>query len=130
MKKFGDWLSETLIERDLKPADLTRVSKGKLDSGVLSNLINNKRKQPSVETCKLLAKYLPAPLEEVYRAADILPPSEDDDPVIEAVTGLMNGLPTTDKKDILEYAKFRRKLAIRDDFNANRKRTESRTSPA
>ena len=69
-KKFGDWLSEKLAERNLKPADITRATG--LDSGVLSNIINNKRQQPSVDSCRAIAHALEIPLEEVYRAAGIL----------------------------------------------------------
>ena len=111
MKKFGEWLSEQLEEQGLKPADLTRMSNGRLDSGVLSNLINNKRQQPSVETCKLISKYMNIPLEQVYRASGILPAETDKDTITEAVINLMSDLQMDDKKDVLEYVKLRRKLA-------------------
>lgn len=106
--KFGKWLSNKLIDLDMKPADLTRLSG--YDSGVLSNLINGRR-QPSVDTCKTIAKALNIPLEEVYRAANILPARPDIDAVTEAILTLLQDLQNGEKKDILEYAKLRHKLA-------------------
>jgi transcriptional regulator with XRE-family HTH domain len=128
MRKFGDWLSEQLKQRDMIPADLTRLTG--LESGVLSNLINNKRSQPSVDTSKRIAKALNIPLEEVYRAADILPPQPDVDTIAEAILTLVLELKTEDKKDVLEYAKLRHKLATeRNDLNQNPKRLARRTAP-
>ena len=121
-KKFGEWLAEKLIERDMKPADLSRATG--MDSAVISNLINSKRQQPAVESCKLIARALEIPLEEVYRAADILPPKPDVDPITEAVLNLMLTLDTNEKQDILEYVRLRSRLAAdKNPINArNRKR--------
>jgi transcriptional regulator with XRE-family HTH domain len=128
MKKFGDWLSEQLIQRDMKPADLTRLSG--IESGVLSNLINNKRSQPRVETCMAIAKALNIPLEEVYRAAGILPPKPDIDVVTEAILALLLELKAEDKKDILEYARLRHKLATeKNNLASATKGNIRRTAP-
>ena len=127
MKKFGDWLSEQLTERNMKPADLTRLSG--IDSGVLSNLINNKREQPHVDTCKAIAKALNLPLEQVYRAAGILPQKPDVDTISEAILTLVLELNSTDKKDVLEYARLRHKLATeRNDLAPVTKRNLGRTA--
>jgi transcriptional regulator with XRE-family HTH domain len=112
-KPFGTWLSAKLIELDMKPADITRAAG--IDSGVLSNIINNKRLNPSVETCKLLAKAMNIPLEEVYRAADILPENKAVDPITEAVLTLMGTLDAKERKEVLEYARFRVKSAERNE---------------
>lgn len=112
-KPFGTWLADKLVELDMKPADISRTTG--MDSGVLSNIINGKRQQPSVETCKLLAKAMNIPLEEVYRAADILPEKQNYDPITEAVLNLMGTLDNKEKQDILEYARFRHKQADRNE---------------
>lgn len=111
-KPFGTWLSEKLIRLGMKPADITKAVD--IDSGVLSNLINNKRQQPSVETCKLLAKAMNIPLEEVYRAADILPDKPNIDTITEAVLALMGTLDTKEKEDLLQYARFKHEQSERD----------------
>jgi transcriptional regulator with XRE-family HTH domain len=128
MKKFGDWLSEKLIELEMKPADLARATG--MDSAVVSNLVNNKRQQPAVESCKLIAKALNIPLEEVYRAADILPPKPNADAITDAVINLMQNLERADKEDILEYARLRHKLAAeRSNVKTDTKRATKRIAP-
>lgn len=105
-KQFGNWLSSKLVEKRMKPADITRATG--LDSGVLSNIINGKRQTPSVETLKLIAKALEIPLEEVYRAADVLPEKTTIDPVTEALLNIMVALDGDEKQDVLDYAKLRK----------------------
>ena len=109
MKKFGDWLNHKLIELDLKPAYLSRLSG--LDSGVLSNIISGKRQNPSVETCKVIAKSVNIPIEEVHRAAGILEEKPNTDTVTETVVHLLHNLQESDREDVLEYARLRHKLA-------------------
>lgn len=108
MQSFGEWLNNQLMGRDWKPADLARTSK--LDSGVISNLLNGKR-NPGVDTSKAISAALDIPLEEVYRMARILPPKSDTDTFIDGVIHLMTQLPTNDKKDVLEYVRLRHRLA-------------------
>lgn len=107
MKKFGGWLSDKLAELDMTAADLARESG--MDTGVISNLIKNKRK-PAVESCQLIASGLCIPIEEVYRAADYLPAQPEVDPIIENVVHLMYKLETDERKGILEYVRLRHRL--------------------
>jgi transcriptional regulator with XRE-family HTH domain len=123
-QKFGDWLIERLAERDMTQADLSRASG--LDTGVISNIINNKRQQPAVDSCKAISRALDLPLEEVYRAADILPEKPDTDKFIEAVLDLMSGMDISDKEDIVEYVRLRRRL--REDKASNDPRVAKRAS--
>lgn len=118
-KMFGDWLTEKLEERNMKPADLSRASG--MDSAVVSNIINNKRQQPAVESCKLIAKALNIPLEEVYRAANILPPAPTIDSLTETVIHLMLEMPRSDKEDVLAYTRLRHQLATERSLNNNQK---------
>lgn len=127
MKKFGDWLADRIRERGMIPADVTRLTG--LESGVLSNIINNKRGRPSVETCKLLSKALNIPLEEVYRAADILPPDPDVDVVSQRILNMLLDLPHEDKQDILAYVELRRQLAAeRNHVSAAAKKPNKRVA--
>ncbi len=126
-QKFGNWLGNKLLQLDMKPADVVRASHGALDSGVLSNLINNKR-HPSVETCKLLASTMAIPLEEVYTAADVLPEDREADATTKAVTSLMSGLPSSEKEEILNYVRFRHRQQSHN--KAIRSGTASRTASA
>lgn len=126
-QKFGTWLGNKLLQLDLKPADVVRQSRGAIDSGVLSNLINNKR-HPSVDTCKLLARLMTVPLEEVYAAADILPEDKELDLTTKTVTSLMSGLPSAEKDEILNYVRFRHRQ--QNHNKTVRAGTASRTAPA
>jgi transcriptional regulator with XRE-family HTH domain len=125
MKKFGDRLGDELLNRGMKPADLTRLTG--LDSGVLSNLLNNKR-QPAVETCKIIAKALEIPLEEVYIWAEILPPKPDRNPYIAAVENLMGDLSSSDNEEVLEYVRLKHRLKKRANVKENTKRNSRRTA--
>jgi transcriptional regulator with XRE-family HTH domain len=126
MKKidFGIWLEGELEKRNMKPADLAR-SAG-LDQGVISNLINNKR-NAGVDSCKAIARSFKIPVTEVLRAAGIIDPEPDNDPIIDNITNLLMDLDTEDKRDVLEYAKLRHNLAEQKPHNArNSKRVPRR----
>ena len=102
---FGDWLQSILDERGMSQADLARRMGKK--TGVVSNLINNKRQQPAVESCKLIADALNLPLEEVYRAADILPETPEADPITEAIIALTKNLDPQERQEILDYVRYK-----------------------
>jgi transcriptional regulator with XRE-family HTH domain len=121
---FGTWLEGELEKRNMKPADLAR-SAG-LDQGVISNLINNKR-NAGVDSCKAIARSFKIPVTEVLRAAGIIDPEPDNDPIIDNITNLLMDLDTEDKRDVLEYAKLRHNLAEQKPHNArNSKRVPRR----
>lgn len=71
MENFSDWLQNQLDERGWKQADLARASK--LDTAVISNVINQRRKAGEV-VCRAIAAAFNMSPETVFRAAGILPP--------------------------------------------------------
>lgn len=121
---FGDWLQSQLDERDMSQADLARRMGKK--TGVISNLINNKRHLPSVESCQLISRALNIPLEEVYRAANILPETEQTDALTEAIVYMVRNLDPEERQEILDYVKYKSERQSKDPhpFNTrNSKRT-------
>ena len=110
-KPFSQWLSEQLSDRDMRPADLVRASG--LDSAVISNLMNEKRK-PGPRTIKAIAKALQISEEEVYQAAGMLKLGEDDDPAIRAVVTILRDMRPDDVLDVLEYVRLQSRLKKKD----------------
>jgi transcriptional regulator with XRE-family HTH domain len=105
---FGEWLEEQLKAQKMRPVDLVRASG--LDSGVVSNLINNRR-NPGIDSCKAIAQALKLPITEVMTAAGIIPERPDGNPIIESTTNVMSSLSKEDQLEILQYAKLRLQLA-------------------
>jgi len=75
MDTFPEWLLSKLDELKWKQADLVRESK--LDSAVVSNIINGKRKVGKV-TATAIAHALQLPPELVFEKAGLLPPTKTD----------------------------------------------------
>lgn len=109
---FSKWLDEVLKSRNMKPADLARAAKK--DSGVISNIMNGKR-NPSTSSCKAISIALDIPLDEVYRAAGILPPKTDIDPIAENVLHLLKDLDDYDKEEILDFVRLKHQRAKTKD---------------
>jgi transcriptional regulator with XRE-family HTH domain len=126
---FGDWLEKQLRDRKMRPVDLVRLSG--MDSGVVSNLINNRR-NPGIESCKAIAQALKIPITEVLSAAGIIPEKPTSEQLTDAITNLLAQLDTPNKKDVLEYVKLRLELANNnetDKHNRNPKRVPKGLSP-
>lgn len=113
--KFQKWLIENLDKRNQRPVDLARLAG--LETSAIGNFVNGRRTQPAVETCKAIAKAWNIPVEEVYRAAEILPEVTEPDAITEAILYAMKGLDNKEKQDILEYAKLRSRLAEHKDHH-------------
>lgn len=105
---FKDWLSNLMGSRGVSQADLSRSSG--VDPATLSKILNG-RKPPSLEVCKSLARALMVSLTEVYTAAGYMPKPETDTE-IETVVNLMTELPTDEKQEILNYARFKYQTSL------------------
>lgn len=109
MTKFSDWLESQLKAKGMSPAELARASRK--DQGVISRLLNGGR-NPRPETIKAICKALGVPTEEGYRAAGLLPPDPDADPLRDTIAHLFDQLPTeADKNDVEEYIRLRLRIA-------------------
>jgi len=93
MDNFSDWLKEELIKKKWKQADLVRESG--LDSAVISNLINGKRKAGET-TVKAIAKALHLSPEQVFEKAGILPPKPE---LSEVKRAAIHALEDADEED-------------------------------
>jgi transcriptional regulator with XRE-family HTH domain len=90
---FAEWLVFEALARDWTQADLAR--KSGLNRAVISKILSDKS-DPSPETCKALARALKLPIEEVYRAAGLLPPiPEADENIKKAENYFRNYKPET-----------------------------------
>lgn len=126
---FGEWLTRELAKRNMRPADLGRLSG--LDSAVVSNLMSGKR-NPGTKTSAAIAKALDMSVDEVLQAAG-LTQSMSDDPLIKSVVTILKELRHDDIVEVLEYVRLRKKLT--QDANAPKQRRppnrdRGRTVPA
>ena len=99
---FGDWLRQERERRGLSQSDLARLASihrsviNKLETGTI----------PTPETLQSLGKGLKISLENVYRAAGLLPPVPEITEQKEELNYLFDQLSKEKKKDLLNYAQF------------------------
>lgn len=93
MDNFSNWLKKELESRNWKQADLVRETK--LDSAVISNLINGKRRSGE-NTARAIAHALKLPPEFVFEKAGLLPPKIEVSPIKRKLAHLAEGLPDSD----------------------------------
>lgn len=107
MSKFSDWLEQELKDRELSQSELSRragVTRAAIN-GVLSGA-----RGPGVDLIKGIAKAFNIPAEEVFRHADILPPTITKNELVERILLEMEDLPKDEKENVLEYIKMMRRL--------------------
>jgi transcriptional regulator with XRE-family HTH domain len=96
------WLQNLLDELEITSADLSKLTG--IDSAVISNIINGKRKA-GIDTCLRIAKALKRPPEEIYRRASLLPPSPKPDSARDEFIYIWEQLPDSEKIDLLDNAR-------------------------
>ena len=74
--RFSEWLQLELDRRGWSQSDCARSAN--LNRAVVNKLLNGKS-QPQPPTLVAIARALKIPVETVYRAAGLLPPSSDGD---------------------------------------------------
>lgn len=100
MNKFSEWLDAQMQAKNLSQSQLAKRA------GVTRSAINGilrEARGPGVDLLQGLARALDIPIEEVYRAASILPPKFTKNELIERIIHEMNGLPPEDKQDVMDY---------------------------
>lgn len=90
-------------------SDLARASG--LTRQSISYYISDRSKQPDEFALQKIAKAFKLPLEEVYRAAGILPPKPNSDPLTEEGLYILQQLEGENKKDALRYLRMRLQVA-------------------
>jgi len=87
--RFSDWLQSEMDKRGWSQSDCARSAD--LNRAVINKLLNGKsRPQPS--TLIALARGFKIPVETVYRAAGLLPPSIDGDDTTEELIYIFNSI--------------------------------------
>jgi transcriptional regulator with XRE-family HTH domain len=101
--KLADLLNSEMATRGWSQSDLAR--KSGLNRAVINKILSGNTK-PTTETCRSLAEGLDLPIEQIYRAAGILPPKPKEDPLVDIIAFLAKKLPTTaDKEEAIKHMK-------------------------
>lgn len=106
---FSAWLIEQMRERDnMTQSELAKASG--LTRQAISYYLSAKSKQPDEFALQKIAEALDLPVEEVYRAAGILPPKIAKSDLIERILNLFEDLPPEEQENVMEYVKMRQRL--------------------
>lgn len=116
---FSEWLAIEAVTRDWTQADLAR--KSGLNRAVISKILSD-RSDPSPDSCKALAKALKLPIEEIYRAAGLLPHKPEADVIIERAEYIINGYKYPETKE--------RALSYLEHLRVEEEKGEYRVKPA
>jgi transcriptional regulator with XRE-family HTH domain len=111
-RPFSEWLLQQMTARGWGNADLANAAR--INRQVIWGWLN-RNKKPSEENLQAVAKALKIPVEEVYRAAGILPPKEESDEWIERITHQINQLPPEEKELVYRYAEMLREMIEEKD---------------
>lgn len=106
-KPFSEWLIEQMSDRGWGNADLANAA------GINRQVVwgwLNRNKKPTEEMLQAVAKALRKDVQEVYRAAGILPPATDIDQWIERIMHSVNQLPEGEKELVYRYAEMLRDM--------------------
>lgn len=103
---FAEWLRTELSSQGMSQAALSRATG--LHTGSISNVLNGQRK-PGSDFVLAVSRALKMNPETLYRRAGILPPkpSPNHDPIIDEAIEAMARLSENDKREIVEYARFK-----------------------
>ena len=93
MDNFSDWLKEELKKRNWKQAELAH--KSGLDSAVISNIINGKRRAGET-TIPAIARALQLSPKFVFEKAGLLPTEKDLSPLKRQLLHIAEDLPDSD----------------------------------
>ncbi|MEN6571378.1 MAG: helix-turn-helix domain-containing protein [Anaerolineaceae bacterium] len=99
---FGDWLKQNRESRGLSQSELARLSM--LNRAVINKLESGTH--PTPDTLKAIARGLRISVENVYRAAGLLPVASKEREGIDDLLTLYNQLDPEKKKMLINYASF------------------------
>jgi DNA-binding XRE family transcriptional regulator len=124
--EFNTWLVGQMEKAHVNQSGLAKLAH--LNQAAISRILSGQAK-PSVDTCKAFSRVFNIPVNEVYLAVGILPPTKEDR-LVNIITHLAEQLPTDeDKQDAAEYIRLRLRIAEeRGKYETNKKRA-SRPKP-
>lgn len=108
--KFQKWLKRELKERDMIQAELAR--RANVSRASITKLLSENR-TPSYDMCQGIADAFEIPVENVYRAADLLPPVHPEDAIITEMLHLFEQLNMEGKEDVRDYMRMKIEQAKR-----------------
>jgi transcriptional regulator with XRE-family HTH domain len=103
--KFASWLNAALAEKGWTQAELARRSG--LTRQVISYYFSEKSKQPDETALQKIAKAFKLPVQQVYRAAGILPPDKEISEEIEQILHELAGMSREEQLEALSYIRWR-----------------------
>lgn len=111
MSSFGEWLTDELTRRGWSHNELAR--RAGVSQPNVSGIINGR--SPGCDFCIRVAQALELSPVLLLVKAGILPPqSPDDDSTIQELVELVRSLPPEDRKDVLQFARFRHQNSRKD----------------
>ncbi len=105
---FANWLIVQMQERDWSQSDLARASG--LTRQTISYYLSEKSKAPDENALSKIAHAFKLPVEQVYRAAGILPHTPDINETIEQILHDVEGMPEQDQQEILAFIRMKNNL--------------------
>ena len=93
--RFAEWLQAEINKRGWSQSDCARAAD--LNRAVINKLLNGKS-SPQPSTLVAIARGFKIPVEIVYRAAGLLPPSMDDDETTEELIYLFKNIQSPQRR--------------------------------
>jgi transcriptional regulator with XRE-family HTH domain len=107
---FSHWLSNRMQIAGLNQSKLAHHTR--INQGAISRLLSGKN-APSPESCKEFARVFKLPIDEVYRAANLLPAHPDIDEDFEEIKYLFSQMTDIERREFLAFGRM--KLDLRDE---------------
>ena len=107
-EKFVSWLQGELDARHWTRSDLARA--GDINPTTLTNIYSGRR-NAGASVLRRISKGLDVPEEVVFHAYGMLESYENTDDIITEVMHEMGGFVITDKEEIREYIRMKRRIA-------------------
>jgi transcriptional regulator with XRE-family HTH domain len=123
-KTFSQWLLEMLKDRAWSQAELARRSG--LSRTAISDVISEKAKAGNA-FCRSVASAFHVPVDDVYRAAGLLPTKPEHDEKVSEIDHIYHELDDDNRQDLLEYARSR---LLKQGKNAKDKHRRPPSSPS
>lgn len=108
MNNFAVWLMEEMKVRDWTQADLAR-STG-LTRQAISYFFSGKSKAPNDDSLHRIAHAFKLPVEQVYRAAGIIPKPPETNETIEQILHETQDLSDQDQQEVLAFIRMKNNL--------------------
>lgn len=107
-RKFANWLTARMQERDWSQSDLARASG--IHKQSVHYYLTKSVKPPHAHALSKIANALELPVEEVYRAAAHVPHPPELNEIIEEIVYEMEDMPKKDQQEILAFVRMKNDL--------------------